>query len=229
ISGTLGAPVVKGSANVSGSYFYFTQPDLAAQAGGEVQLTPDDVRMMEETFGYVSPKGPPAAMGLYDASDLDLAIKIEGDNWLRQRVPPKLAVALSGDVRLKKPPHADPTFYGRIAPIPNRGYVQQFARSFDITGGEVLLNGRMSDHNVAIHAEYKAQSSIESNSSDVVVRLDVEGTPDRLRLTLSSDPAMSEAEIVNYIATGRSSATPSTTDPNAQNTSLLRDIGLSQL
>src|SRR5262249_56962523 len=74
------------------------------------------------------------------------------------------------------------------------------------------------------------QPGVEQQQHGRVVKLDVEGTPDHLRLTLSSDPAMSEAEIVNYIATGKSSVGPPTTDPNAQNSSsLLRDIGMAQL
>jgi hypothetical protein len=195
-----------------------------------VKLTPADVRMMEETFGYVAPRAPALPLQLYDASDLELAIKMERDNWVRQRVPPKMAVALTGDFKLRKLPHADPELFGKIEPIPNRGYVQQFARSFDITGGDVLLNGKMNDHAVNIHAQFKPESGVESqNSSDVVVKLDVEGTPDHLKLTLSSEPPMSEAEIVNFIATGRSSvASPSATTGSSE-ASLLKDIGMSQL
>jgi len=63
----------------------------------------------------------------------------------------------------------------------------------------------------------------------VVVKLDVEGTPDHLKLTLSSEPPMSEAEIVNFIATGRSTvASPSATTGSSE-ASLLKDIGMSQL
>jgi autotransporter translocation and assembly factor TamB len=231
VTGTFAAPVVKGSVTVASSSLYFTQPDLAAaEAGDDVKLTPADVRMMEETFGYVAPQAPALPLQLYDASDLELAIKMERDNWVRQRVPPKMAVALTGDFKLVKRPHAEPALFGKIEPIPNRGYVQQFARSFDITGGEVLLNGAMKDHAVAIHAQFKPESGVESQSStDVVVKLDVEGTPDHLKLTLSSDPAMSEAEIVNFIATGRSSAAPPTATNGTSNSTLLRDIGLSQL
>ena len=229
ISGTLDAPVVKGSVTVGNSSLYFTQPDLTAGAG-DVQLTPADVRMMEETFGYVAPRAPALPVTLYDASDLDLAIKMERDNWIRQRVPPKMAVALTGDFKLRKRPHGEPELFGKIEPVPNRGYVQQFARSFDIIGGEVLLNGKMKDHAVSIHAQYKPQTGVESeNSTDVVVKLDVEGTPDHLKLTLSSEPAMSEAEIVNYIATGRSTVAAPSTTTSSSNASLMRDIGLSAL
>ena len=230
VSGTLGAPVVKGKVTVASSSFTITQSDLAAGAGSDVMLTPADVRMMEETFGYVAPRAPALPLQLYDDSDLELAIKMERDNWVRQRVTPKMAVALTGDFRLVKRPHADPELYGKIEPIPNRGYVQQFARSFDIVGGDVLLNGKMKDHAVSIHAQFKPESGVESQSStDVVVKLDVEGTPDHLRLTLSSEPPMSETEIVNFIATGRSSVASPTATTGSSESSLIKDIGMSQL
>jgi len=230
VSGTLADPVVKGSVTVASSSIYFTQPDLQAEAGSDVKLTPADVRMMEETFGYVAPRAPALPLQLYDASDLELAIKMERDNWVRQRVPPKMAVALTGDFKLRKRPHQDPELFGKIEPIPNRGYVQQFARSFDITGGDVLLNGKMKDHAVNIHAQFKPESGVESQSStDVVVKLDVEGTPDHLRLTLSSEPPMSETEIVNFIATGRSTVASPTATTGSSEASLMKDIGMSQL
>jgi hypothetical protein len=88
----------------------------------------------------------------------------------------------------------------------------------------------MKDHSVAIHAQFKPETGVESeNSTDVVVRMDVEGTPDHLKLTLSSEPPMSETEIVNFIATGRSTAASPTATTSSSNSSLLRDIGLAQL
>jgi hypothetical protein len=74
--------------------------------------------MMEETFGYVAPHAPALPLEFYDASDLDLAIKLERDTWFRQRVPPKMAVALTGDFKLRKRPHADPELFGRSSPSP---------------------------------------------------------------------------------------------------------------
>jgi hypothetical protein len=61
--------------------------------------------MLEETFGDVKTSAPNAALEFYDASDLDLTIQLERNNWVRQRARPKLAVALTGDFRLQKAPH----------------------------------------------------------------------------------------------------------------------------
>jgi translocation and assembly module TamB len=186
--------------------------------------------MLEQHFGdvNVTPSANPAT-ALYDASDLDLAISLSRDNWVRQRANPKMSVALTGDFRLKKAPHADPQMTGRIAPVPNRGFVEEFARSFDIASGEILLNGSMNQHHVDIQAQYKPPTSSESGENQTVITLEIEGRIDQMKLTLSSDPPMSEVEIVNYIATGKSAADRSRTSSGEDSGALARDIGLATI
>jgi translocation and assembly module TamB len=231
VAGRASEPHVTGKASVGGSYYYVTQADLAAaQAAPAVPLTPADVRMMEETFGYLEGPAVDPALALYDASNLDVQIELGRDNWLRQRSAPRFAVEATGDVRLKKPPHAEPELFGRIAPVPGHGYVEQFGRTFDIAGGEILLNGGMEDHTVDLRAEYKTRSASGSGESDVVVHLGVTGPVDKLRLALTSDPPLSENDILTFIATGRdptSVQSPSST--GASSASLAADYGMSQL
>ncbi|HET9325476.1 MAG TPA: translocation/assembly module TamB domain-containing protein [Candidatus Eisenbacteria bacterium] len=227
LTGTLTSPLVKGNVTIENSNVYLEPAEEGAmEAAAAVQLTEADLRMLEETFGDVKTSAPNAALQLYDASDLDLAIRLERNNWVRQRARPKLAVALTGDVRLRKAPHGEPQLFGRIEPLPNRGYVEQFARSFDIKGGEVLLNGSMKDHRLDLQAQYKPPTGSESDDDETVINLDVEGTPEKPRLILSSEPAMSEVEIISFIATGQSPDKPATSDQSA---SLAKDIGLSQV
>jgi autotransporter translocation and assembly factor TamB len=224
ISGSVTSPVMKGKVTIGESNYYIVQADLAAAS--TVQLTPADLRMLEENFGETGTAAPNAALAFYDASELDLAVTLERTNWVRQRVHPKISVALTGDFQLKKAPHGEPQLFGRVSPIPNRGYVEQFARSFDITGGEVLLNGPMKSHQVDIQAQYKPPSHSDSDESETVVNLDVDGTIDKLRLVLSSEPAMSEVEIIDFIATGKTRNQPSSSSSDAN---LAKDIGLSQV
>lgn len=225
LGGTVTSPVVKGKATIENSNFYLVQSDLQ-DPNSTVRLTDADLRMLEETFGDVSAAPPNFALDLYDASTLDLAITLERNNWVRQRIRPKMSVALTGDFQMKKEPHGEPQLFGKIAPIPGRGYVEQFARSFDITGGEVLLNGPMTAHRVNIQAQYKPPSRSDSDEDETMVKLDVEGTIDKMKLILSSEPAMSEVEIIDFIATGRSRTDPGTASSDAN---LAKDIGLSQV
>jgi hypothetical protein len=225
LTGTLGMPVAKGSITIEKSSFTFAQT-ASQEPGSAIVLTDADRRMLEENFGEVAARAPNLVMVLYDAADLDLTIGLRRDNWVRQRARPKLSVALTGDFTLKKPPHAEPSLVGRIEPVPGRGFVEQFARSFDITGGEVLLNGGMKDHRVDIQAEYKPPSASESDQYATIVRLDVQGTLDAMKLSLSSEPPMSEVDIINFIATGRS---PTSGGTGASDQSLAKDIGAAAL
>ncbi len=218
VTGRLLAPVVRGTASVEDTDVYLTKAMMeGANAAPEVALTPADIRMLEETFGPVTAKGPDLTMRLYDASDLDLQVELERNTWVRQRMAPRLALELTGKFRLKKPPGAEPDLTGRIAPVPGHGYVEQFARKFDFTGGEVLLNGPMTSHTVNIQTTYKRASTGDSGGDDVIVKLDVTGQIDKLALTLSSEPAMSPTEIVSYIATGQTKAEMAT-DPSSSST-----------
>jgi autotransporter translocation and assembly factor TamB len=182
-----------------------------ASAEPSVPLRPADVRMLEENFGYIQPVRSNLVMSLYDASDLDLDVTLGTNTWVRQRKAPRLALELGGTARMKKAPHRMPDLFGRIAPVPGHGYVEQFARRFDFTGGEVQLNGPMTLHEVSIRAEYKSNTRNDSGDPDVVVKLDVTGRMDKLKLAMSSDPAMTETEIVSYITTGRTAKTASST------------------
>ncbi len=231
VTGTLGSPIVRGKASVENSEFELTEAMMeAANRVPEVRLTPADIRMMEETFGPVTAKASDPVILLYEASDLDLDVTIERNTWIRQRRAPRLALELAGNVRVRKLPHAEAELYGRIEPVPGHGYVEQFARRFDFSGGEILLNGPTNRHTVDIQTTYKSASAGDGDGSDVVVRMDVTGRVDDLKLTMSSEPAMSPTEIISFIATGRtrsdiSSGTSTTASTLAAQTALAQVTG----
>ena len=232
LAGTAAAPRLTGRARVAESYYYITRATVqSAQAKPPVPLGPDDLRMLEENFGYRTRPAVDPALALYEASDLQLDIRLDRDTWVRQRSAPQLAVELTGDVRLRKAPRGLPEIFGRVEPVPGRGYIEQFGRNFDFTGGEVFLNGGMEDHLVDIRAEYSTPSASGSGEPDVVVRLAVQGPLDGLKLDLSSEPALSEQEILTYIVTGRNPTGPQTQSGSkgSEAGALATDIGLSQV
>ena len=109
---------------------------------------------------------------------------------------------------MKKQPGGEPHLVGRLEPLPGRGYLEQFGRSFALTGGEVLLNGPMSSHTLDLRAQYPSErDAMSREGNDVVVHLDLQGTLEKMRLVFSSEPPLSETEIITFIATGRSPTT----------------------
>ena len=204
LGGALDAPTVSGSLTFVDTDIYLAAAQSAEQSATiPVTLTPDDYRMLEEAFGYTVERAPGAAQQFYDAARLDLKIVLGGDTWVRQRVAPRMAIQFTGSFQLRKDPRGEPLLVGRIAPVPGRGNVEQFARQFDLAGGEILLNGDMKSHLLDIKAEYKVPSGTEETRSKVVVHLDIQGRIDKLKLILSSDPPLDQAEIISYIVTGQ--------------------------
>jgi translocation and assembly module TamB len=209
LGGALSAPTLKGRLSFGGSQLLIAQETLAdPNAKAVIPLAPEDLRTLEETFTYIEPSTPSPLLGIYDASDLDLVIDLARNNWIRQSAEPRLSVEVFGEVRMQKKPGAEPYLVGRLEPLPGRGYLEQFGRSFALTGGEVLLNGPMSSHTLDLRAQYPSErDAMSREENDVVVHLDLQGTLEKMRLVFSSEPPLSETEIITFIATGRSPTT----------------------
>ena len=209
LGGTLGEPTLKGRLRFGGSQLLIAAETLADPgAKAVIALSPEDLRTLEETFTYIEVSTPDPLLGLYDASDLDLTIVLDRNNWIRQSAEPRLSVEVFGEVRMQKRPGAEPLLVGKLEPLPGRGYLEQFGRSFALTGGEVLLNGPMSSHTLDLRAQYPSErDAMSREGNDVVVHLDLQGTLEKMRLVFSSEPPLSETEIITFIATGRSPTT----------------------
>lgn len=209
LGGTFGEPTLKGRLHFGGSQLLIASDALAdPNAKTVIPLSPEDLRTLEETFTYIEPSTPDPLLGLYDAAELDLAITLDRNNWIRQTAEPRLSVEVFGEVRMQKKPGGEPQLVGRLEPLPGRGYLEQFGRSFALTGGEVLLNGPMSSHTLDIRAQYPSErDAMSREGNDVVVHLDLQGTLEKMRLVFSSEPPLSETEIITFIATGRSPTT----------------------
>jgi autotransporter translocation and assembly factor TamB len=232
MEGTITAPVVRGRLRFGGCRYVVPQDAFAAGSRSAIRLTPGELRELEETFTYVGTTTPGAVAAFYDRADLDLALVFERNNWVSQTTPPRFSAEITGEVQLKKPPRGELSLAGRLEPTPRRGFVEQFGRTFDLAGGEVLLNGGMKAHTMDIRADYGNRGGgSSSGESDVIVHLDLQGRFDEMRLILSSEPALSETDIVNYIATGRTptARVGGTQDSQSSAASLGRDIGLSQV
>jgi len=234
LAGALNAPVVRGRLTMGGCTYYLP-PDVlgSMQTEPEITLTEADRRMLEEKFGYEvrGNRNRDTAREMFERSDLDLQVSLGRDNWLRKRSAPRLALELTGDVRARKTPGGELELTGRVAPLQRRGYIEYFGRTFDFVGGQVLLNGHMEDHTVDARAEYKVRPPRGVDEPEVVVTLAVRGHIDDLSLSLTSQPSLTESEIISYITTGRSplNTQPSPDSRGNEALALAADIGLSHV
>ena len=202
IKGSLRTPEVSGKVIVKDSYYLV--PDLGASGDVEaVELTEEDYSMLRERFGYRRRTVPATPALERSALSADLNVEIERDTWIRKRMNPNLAIELRGGLQVRSRPGLEPFLVGELRPVTGRSFVGQFGRQFEITGGEILLNGSIDALKLLVDSEYKVPSKSGSGLNEVVIRMKVRTDQGRFMFDLTSDPSMSESDILSYLATGK--------------------------
>jgi hypothetical protein len=205
LSGAATAPALAGSVQLKNTDFYLKAKSL--EHGAEpVELTARDLQTIEERFGVVAEPSPDRPLAAWA---LDLNVELAGNNWLRRRTNPVIAVELDGKVRIQKKHGEQAQLFGTIQPLHGRSFVQMLGRRFDVTKGEVALQGPTDRVRMTILSEYRADSGSSALASGVVITSEVAVDTGQLAVKLGSQPPMSNADIRSYLATGR----PAGTDP----------------
>jgi len=168
-----------------------------------VTLGEEDYRELAQVFGYRRPaeSGPPS--DFFNLLSLDVDVRLRRDSWVRQRASPEMAVQFAGEVSVRKDPGGEILLVGMVESVPGRSYVEQFGRRFTIASGTLQFQGTPDATRVDLRAEYAVPSRDDPGASPVVVALDITGTPEDLRLELSSTPSLEPSDMVSYIVTGR--------------------------
>lgn len=169
----------------------------------DVALTATDWATLQARFGIPAPQEAEAPTHAFQATELDLSVKLGRNIWLRQDVNPELAVQFTGDVAVRKPAESDAVrLRGRLDALPSRSYMEQFGRRFQLEEGSVQLRGAPKETHVQLTSVYEVPPR-NGDASAVDIRLSLSGEVGNLSLTLSSDPPMENVDIVSYLATGR--------------------------
>jgi autotransporter translocation and assembly factor TamB len=122
--------------------------------------------------------------------------------WFRRRVSPKADIELSGRVRIRQEPGEEMRFYGRVEPMPNRGFLDVYGRNFRPTGGSIALRGPVDSMRFDLTAEYQVPTQ-SGPDAGILVNVAAKGRPDSLSLDFTADPTMDRDDIIAYIVTGR--------------------------
>ncbi len=204
--GTTKAPAVSGAITVDQGTL-----DLSATGSGgsakPVTLTEAELRSIAARFGVqaVAPGGK-QERPFFDKLALNLKVTTDRNAWVKRRANPQLQVELSGTVTARKDPGGPLRLYGTLEPVEGRSYVAEFGRRFTVSEGQLTFNGPPQRLRMNIQTQYVVPSTGDPNAAEVTINLAVTGTPDRIRLELSSDPQMSNSDIISYIATGHPEA-----------------------
>jgi autotransporter translocation and assembly factor TamB len=208
LGGTASVPVVSGKLGLRNTDFYL-QVTNREHGGEEVELTPEDLRTLERRFG----EAPREARRLDEHPlALELDVDLAGNDWVRRRTSPTVAVEVEGKLEVRKRSREPLLLYGTIRPLAGRSFVELLGRRFDVTEGEVVLAGPPEQARLQVLAEYRADSGSTAGGgspSGVIITTQVAVDSGRLSVDLGSRPRLSDDDIRSYLATGR----PAGTDP----------------
>ena len=194
VEGALSAPVVKGQINITEGA---VRPDLAFLEQSKAPYKRDETIMVVKKDGE-RPRAQVTAQNagstdneFFNNVTLDLAMRAPGNLWVRH---PDLVAELSGNVRLTKAEKRNIDLSGRVEVV--RGYFAFQGRRFQITRGTVeFVGGDKINPSLDILAEYRVP--------DYQVEVRISGRADKPTLTLSSQPALEQADILAVILFGR--------------------------
>ncbi len=202
ISGTGFKPVVEGRLEILRGEVYLG--DLAPTSEVEgVTLTEEDYRELARVFGYRPVTESRPGPNLFDSITINVDVALRRDSWIRQRANPELAVQFSGEVSVRKSPGDSLQLVGEVDGVPERSYVQQFGRRFSLASATVVFQGAPTQAQVNLTAQYEVPSRDNPDQPEVVISLDVTGTPENLNLELSSTPPLEASDMVSYLAVGQ--------------------------
>ncbi|HKP50872.1 MAG TPA: translocation/assembly module TamB domain-containing protein, partial [Gemmatimonadales bacterium] len=208
LGGNVKNPRLSITARLQNTDYYLKAKNLQTSAEA-VDLSPEDLRILEQRFGPEVVSRSKEVKGLLPLWGLDWKLALGDNVWLRRRSDPVMAVELAGNLELKKEPNQELQVFGKIQPVLGRSFVQLMSRRFDLKAGEVTLNGPLKRTRIGLEAEYR---TTEAGGSTPIVILATVKSDTGLAVQLDSRPAMREADIMSYLTTGR----PASTDPTLQ-------------
>jgi translocation and assembly module TamB len=112
-------------------------------------------------------------------------------------------IELTGNMRLTQAPGQEMQFFGHVEPVPERGTIEFSGRQFRLTEGDINLAGPVDSTKLDVSASYQVPTQGGGNDEGVLILVAAKGRLDSLGLSFTSDPQMSQDDILSYIVTGR--------------------------
>ncbi len=202
LAGTLLRPELTGTLRLGRTNFFVGNGASSARVE-QVVLTPEQIRQLARDFGPQVLGHAKETPGLLDRTGLDLGLRFPGQVWIRRSSSPEMDIELTGGMRLQKPAGGDYLFSGHVEPVPQRGTIEFSGRQFRLTGGDIYLAGPVDSTRLDVNATYQVPVQGEAADEGVVIDVHAHGTLDSMALEFSSDPELSQDDILSYIVTGR--------------------------
>jgi hypothetical protein len=169
----------------------------------EVELTPADLQQLAQRFGPAAVAAADQGPGFVERFRIDLDIGFPRQVWFRKSQSPSIDIELSGRINLRQRPGEKMEFFGQVEPIPGRGEMNLYGRSFRLVEGTIVLRGPAEETNLDVTAQYQVPTQGDPDDEEVLINVEARGRPDSLDLEFTAEPSMPEEDIISYIVTGR--------------------------
>jgi translocation and assembly module TamB len=192
-SGTLAAPVLEGSIETEELVFQIPE------------TLPGQVRPPDPTIEVVGPDAPVAPQAVaatqredaaaptpsvLDRAAITVQVQVPRNAWIKRS---DAEIELRGWITAWKKPDEELQLSGVIEVV--RGWFSFQGKTFDVTEGEVTFTGQGLAPNLHLVAEHRA--------GEYTVRVVLGGTVTKPKLTLESDPTLSQADILSVLIFGK--------------------------
>lgn len=201
LGGTAAKPEVTGKLLLDEAEI-FTGGATAA-AVEEVELTPADLQQLARHFGPAAVAAAEEGPAFLDRFRMNIDLAFPRRVWFRKATSPSIDIELSGRITLRQEPGEEMQFFGQVEPIPGRGELNLYGRSFTLQEGDIALRGTAEEVTLDVTAQYRVPTQGDPDDEDVVINVHATGRPDSLDLEFESEPGMPQEDIVSYIVTGR--------------------------
>lgn len=176
------------SARASGQFLLaggWKEPALS----GELDLS----RARFEMKKWEKYSAPEERSAFYESLEMEMRVKVEKNAWYREGAS---AVELKGDLFLRKEPYQPVLMLGTVEAV--RGSYVYLGKSFTVDSAKMVFSGEYPPD-----PQISAEASSGDRGAPYKVYFTASGTMLTPRVTLSSDPAMEERDIISYLVTGK--------------------------
>jgi translocation and assembly module TamB len=201
LGGTASKPSLTGELQLGRAEIFVGGPTAAAVE--EVTLTPADVQQLAQRFGPAALAGVDAGPGFVERFRIDLDVRFARRVWFRKAQSPSIDIELAGRINLRQQPGEEMEFFGQVEPIPGRGELDLYGRSFELIEGTIALRGPVEATVLDVTAQYRVPTQGDPEDEEVLINVQARGHPDSLDLEFSAEPPMPQEDMISYIVTGR--------------------------
>jgi translocation and assembly module TamB len=202
LGGTAATPVLTGGLELGRTDVYTGAETAAGTGVQEVEVTPEELQKLAREFGPAVLARQDEGPGLVDRFRLDLDVRLPRRIWFRRRQTPKMDIEIAGRMRVKQEPGEPMQFFGEVRPLPGRGGIELYGRNFRLIDGDIRLNGPAEATTLDVTVQYQVATQADPGDDGILIDVAAAGRPDSLALTFTSEPTMSQDDIVSYIVTG---------------------------